>query len=113
MKVAIIGSRSLRVENIGSYISESTDEIVSGGARGVDNCAKEYAQKNGIKYKEFLPNYQQYGRAAPIFRNNEIIDYADVIVAFWDGKSKGTKYVIDRCEKLHKKIKVYVLKKEK
>ena len=47
----------------------------------------------------FLPEYSRYGRGAPLKRNPQIIEYADVVIAFWDGKSKGTKYVIDNCKK--------------
>lgn len=61
-----------------------------------------------MKFKEFLPEYEKYGRRAPLVRNDLIIDYADAVIAFWDGKSKGTKYVIDRCKKVNKDIKIYV-----
>ena len=101
MKVAIVGSRSITEINIEKYISEC-DEIVSGGAQGVDACAAEYANKNGIKLTEFLPQYSRYGRAAPIIRNKKIVDYADKIILFWDGKSKGTLSVIKYAEKICK-----------
>ena len=110
MKVAVIGSRTLNVD-LDDYIPEDTTEIVSGGAKGIDLCAKEYALKQGKKYTEFLPLYNKYGKAAPIKRNDEIIEYADIILAFWDGKSRGTKYVIDRCIKLNKAIKVIKMQK--
>ena len=58
MRVAVIGSRGLEIENIGEYLPKNTSEIVSGGAKGVDNCAKEYAIKHNIKLTEFLPNYR-------------------------------------------------------
>lgn len=45
MKVAIIGSRTLRIENLGDYLPENVTEIISGGAVGVDTCAREYAKK--------------------------------------------------------------------
>lgn len=107
MKVAIIGSRSLSVDNIENYLPNHITEIVSGGAKGIDTVAREYALKNNVKLVEFIPNYSRYGKAAPLKRNIEIIDYADVIVAFWDGKSKGTKFVIDHCK--DKNIIVYNL----
>lgn len=109
MKLAIIGSRNLIVNNLKEYISEDVTEIVSGGARGVDECAKKYAQENAIKYVQFLPQYDKFARAAPLKRNEQIIDYCDEVLAFWDGKSRGTKFVIDRCKKMDKKIKVVVL----
>ena len=105
MKIAIVGSRSITEVNIGKYISEC-DEIVSGGAQGVDFCAAEYARKNGIKLTEFLPQYSRYGRAAPIIRNKKIVDYADKIIVFWDGKSKGTLSVIKYAEKIYKPCEI-------
>ena len=57
MKVAVIGSRGLTVENLGDYLPQATDEIVSGGAKGIDACAREYAEKAGLRLTEFLPDY--------------------------------------------------------
>lgn len=107
MKIAVIGSRGLRVDDLGKYLPENTTEIVSGGAKGVDTSAKEYAEKNNIKLTEFLPEYEKYGRGAPLRRNLQIIGYADEVLAFWDGTSRGTKYVIDNCKKQNKKVTVY------
>ncbi len=98
MKIAIIGSRSITMTNIDEYVSNN-DEIVSGGAAGADSCAAEYARSKGLKLTEFLPQYDKYGRAAPIVRNKEIVDYADKVVAFWDGRSKGTLFVIKYAQK--------------
>ena len=58
MKIAIIGSRNLVVNNISAYLPKDVTEIVSGGAKGIDNCARTYAIKNNIKLTEFLPNYK-------------------------------------------------------
>ena len=109
MKVAVVGSRSIFVTDIGMYISDG-DEIVSGGAVGVDSCAAEYAKKNGLKLTVFLPQYERYGRAAPIARNKKIVDYADKIIAFWDGKSKGTLSVIKYAEKTGKLCEIILCK---
>lgn len=108
MKVAVIGSRELRVDNLGKYLPEEVTEIVSGGARGIDTSAREYALKNNIKLKEFLPEYEKYGRSAPLKRNIQIIDYADMVLAFWDGKSRGTKFVIDNCKRIGKRVKIFI-----
>ncbi len=105
MKIAVIGSRSITVSDIGRYISDG-DEIVSGGASGVDSCAAEYAKANGIKLTVFPPQYERYGRAAPIVRNKEIVNYADKIIAFWNGSSKGTLSVIKYAEKVGKPCKI-------
>ena len=109
MKVAVIGSRNIEVKNLGDYLPENTTEIVSGGAKGVDLCARAYAEENGIKLTEFLPDYARYRRGAPLKRNIQIIEYADTVLAFWDGKSRGTKFVIDNCEKIGREVKVIIL----
>ena len=109
MKVAIIGSRGINIENLGDYLPEGTDEIVSGGAKGVDTCAREYANTHGIKLTEFLPQYKLYGRGAPLKRNLQIIEYADTVLAFWDGESKGTAFVIENCKKLSKELRVIII----
>jgi len=46
-----------------------------------------------------LPKYEKFDRSAPLKRNIEIIEYGDLVLAFWDGKSRGTKFVIDSCKK--------------
>lgn len=88
MKVAIVGSRGLKVPNLGNYLPENVTEIVSGGAKGVDTCAKEYALSRGIKLTEYLPEYEKYGKVAPLKRNITIIESADLVLAFWDGISR-------------------------
>lgn len=109
MKVAVIGSRGLSVSDLGRYLPENTTEIVSGGAKGVDTSAREYALAHGIKLMEFLPEYTKYGRSAPLKRNITIIEYSDIVLAFWDGKSRGTKFVIDNCRKLGVEVRVYII----
>ncbi len=109
MKIAIVGSRDVTVSDIGRYIS-NVDEIVSGGAAGVDYCAAEYAKENGIKITVFLPQYERYGRAAPIIRNKEIVDYSDKIIAFWNGSSKGTLSVIKHAQKTGKLCEIVICK---
>lgn len=73
MITAIVGSRSIVVKNIENYIPKETSMIISGGAKGIDTCAREYAQKNKIPLLEILPEYSLYGKAAPIRRNDEIV----------------------------------------
>ena len=105
MKVAVVGSRGILAVDVGVYISDG-DEIVSGDAVGVDSCAAEYARNNGLKLTVFLPQYERYGRAAPIVRNKKIVDYADKVVVFWDGKSRGTLSVIKYAKKVGKQCEV-------
>lgn len=109
MKVAVIGSRGLSVSDLGRYLPENSTEIVSGGAKGVDTSAREYALSHGIKLTEFLPEYTRFGRSAPLKRNITIIEYSDIVIAFWDGKSRGTKFVIDNCRKLGVEVRVYII----
>ena len=106
MRIAIVGSRTLTVEDLGHYLPEDVTEIVSGGAKGIDRCAKQYARENQIKLTEFLPDYHRYGRGAPLKRNLNIVDYADCVIAFWDGQSRGTKSVIELCQQKKKRITV-------
>ena len=93
---------------MGKYLPEGVTEIGSGGARGVDTSAREYAHANGIKLTEFLPDYDKYGRRAPIIRNDLIVEYADMVIAFWDGKSRGTQYVIRKCRETNTPYKVFI-----
>lgn len=109
MKIAVIGSRNLHIENLGIYLPQDCTEIVSGGAKGVDQSAAEFARIHGIKLSEFLPQYSIYGKGAPIVRNKQIVDYADLVLAFWDGRSAGTRSVIKYCEKIGKECKIILL----
>lgn len=112
MKVAIVGSRTLTVTNFEDYLPEDCTEIVSGGARGIDTCARRWAQAQGIPVTEFLPDYDRYGRSAPLRRNDQIVDYADMVVAFWDRKSRGTMYTVKRAKEMGKPVKLFALSEE-
>ena len=110
MKLAVIGSRNIKDLVIDGYIPEGVCEIVSGGARGVDTLARDFANRKGIKLVEFLPDYNLYGRSAPIKRNRQIAEYADEALAIWDGKSKGTEHTIRFFKELGKRVSVIILK---
>ena len=112
MRAAIIGSRNLHINNLEQYIPDNITEIISGGAKGIDTCAREYAITHNIKLTEFLPEYQKYGKSAPLKRNITIIQNADIVLAFWDGHSKGTKFVIDQCKKYKVTVKIILLEKK-
>ncbi len=107
MRVAVVGSRGLKIDSLEGYLPSCVTEIVSGGAKGVDTSAREWARANGLKLTEFLPDYKRYGRAAPLKRNITIIENADLVLAFWDGVSRGTQYVINYCRKRNIPIIVY------
>lgn len=112
MKIAVVGSRGVLVddETLLQYLSEG-DEVVSGGAEGVDRCAAECAKKHGLCLVELLPCYERYGRAPPIVRNKELVDYADRVVVFWDGRSRGAHSVIRYAQKTGKDIEVILCDK--
>ena len=108
MRVAVIGSRGISVQELEKYLPPDTTEIVSGGARGVDTSAREYALRHGLKLTEFLPEYKKYGLKAPLKRNITIIEHADLVLAFWNGSSHGTKFVIDHCTQMGVPVKVLI-----
>lgn len=104
MKIAIIGSRecgniNLERELVKRFEILTNDTIISGGARGIDTLAAQFARKHGIKLLEFRPDYATFGRGATFVRNRLIVDMADVVVAFWDCSSRGTKYTIEYAKK--------------
>lgn len=109
MNVAIVGSRGLNIEIPQECIPKETTLIVSGGAIGIDRKAREFAYKNGIEIMEILPEYKLYGKSAPLIRNDIIIEKSDLVVIFWDGKSRGTNYVMKKCKNLNKKHEVYLV----
>lgn len=100
-KVIIAGSRSfqnysLLKEYADFKLSQICDsiEIVSGGARGADTLGERYAKENGYSIKVFLADWEQFGKAAGYMRNVQMAEYADALLAFWDGKSRGTMHMI-------------------
>jgi len=84
----------------------SITEIVSGGAKGADTLAEQFAKENNLPVKIFKPDWAKYGRGAGPVRNKQIVEYADKVIAFWDGESKGTKSSIDLAEKSGKLLTV-------
>jgi len=110
MKVAIIGSRNLSID-IEAFLPQGVTLIVSGGAKGIDTLAEEYADKHNIPKLIFLPDYKKYSKKAPLIRNKLIVDNADIVIVFWDGESRGTKFTIDYAKRQGKKVIVYVIDK--
>ena len=108
MKVAVIGSRSVTAYPLADVLPADTTEIISGGARGADTLARQYAVANGIPFTEIRPDYARYGKGAPLRRNTDIIARADLVIALWDGKSTGTAHAIRQCKKLGKPFRLIV-----
>lgn len=100
MKIAVVGSRDASLYMLGivrDYIKSLPRDaiVISGGARGVDKVAEATAESLGIKTLIFEADWDGQGKGAGFIRNREIIAEAEYVVAFWDGKSKGTKHTID------------------
>ena len=116
MKVIIAGSRAFNNYNLLAQTLQEMnldiDEIVCGGARGADSLGAEWARKNGVIIQYFYPDWDKYGKIAGIIRNHEMGDYADYLIAFWDGKSTGTKDMINYMQQLGKRGKVVLFTNE-
>jgi len=81
-------------------------KIISGGAVGADKLGEKYARENNIEMIIIKPDWKKNGRKAGILRNKDIVDGADLVIAFWDGVSKGTSNTIERSRKDKKLIKI-------
>lgn len=109
MKLLIVGSRGITNFNLSPYIPNDIDAIISGGANGIDALAEQYADDHRISKYIIRPKYNIYGRAAPLYRNKDMVDMADFVLIIWDGKSKGTKYTIDYAKKINKNCEVVIV----
>ncbi len=112
MTIAVVGSRDFDGYN---YLSKSLeiyfptiDKIISGGARGADSLAARYAKEHDIPLIEFLPDWDRYGKSAGFKRNQQIVDATNVVVAYWDGKSHGTKHSINIADALQKPVLIFL-----
>lgn len=120
LKIVVFGSREAKIsrpefertldveiEKILVPTSFVKIEIISGGAVGIDTMAKKYAESRGIDFKEFLPDYDKYGRIAPLRRNQEMAEYADAGIGFSIGNSPGTHHMVQ--EAIKKQLNPVVL----
>ena len=116
MKVIIAGSRNIsdttnNRQHLINAINESffvVTEVVCGMAWGVDNLGRIWAESNGIKVTQFPADWKKYGKGAGIVRNLEMAEYADGLIAVWDGTSRGTANMIQTAK--NKGLKIYVYK---
>ena len=102
----IAGSRSITDFDLSPYVPSEFDTIISGGADGIDALAEEYADFHRLSKYIIRPRYKAYGRAAPLKRNEEMVDIADAVLVIWDGISKGTKHTISYAKKAKKPLTV-------
>jgi len=109
-KIGVVGSRTFNnyqyMKNILDKLF-SCNKIISGGAIGADSLAARYAKENNIELEEFLPDWNRYGKSAGFKRNKQIVDASDIIVAFWDGESRGTANTISLAHKQNKTVYRY------
>ena len=115
MKVIIAGSRNYDIDTIYETVAKAVSdsgfvptEIVSGGAQGIDLAGELYAERNNIPVKRFIPDWAKYGAAGGPIRNKEMSEYAEALIAVWDGTSRGTKNMLDHMYR--KKKKVFLVK---
>ena len=96
-------------EMVLAYVRELAKEtiIVTGGARGVDTWAETAARQKGLAVELFIPEWDKLGRGAGMIRNQKIVDACDRLVAFWDGKSRGTKDSIEKARRAGKQVDIY------
>ena len=106
MKLMIAGSRSIKEFDLSHFVAEDTHLIISGGADGVDTLAEQFADKNRISKLILRPRYDLYGKAAPLKRNEEMVELADKILVIWDGRSKGSAYTVNYAKMRNKEVEV-------
>jgi len=118
MKLGIIGSRNItNFKTFEPYITkivqdENITTLVSGGATGVDSFAEKYSVKHQLKLILYKPNWQKHGMNAGFIRNHDIIKSSDIILAIWDGSSKGTKHSINLANNYGKPIKIITVRRK-
>lgn len=84
--------------------------IVSGGCRGADMLGERYAAERGYAVERHLVDWKQYGRSAGPRRNREMVEAADYVIAFWDGRSRGTASLIDYAKERKKPLRVKTIR---
>jgi hypothetical protein len=111
MKIVIAGSRTITdYSALIKALSQSDfciTEVVCGGARGVDSLGAKWASERGLPCAIMIPNWGRFGRAAGMYRNADMADYADGGLILWDGESRGTLDMIDKLRRLKKPVEVY------
>ena len=111
LRIIIAGSRDfndyeLLKKSVIEIITKKTmlpdlTRIISGGARGADTLGERFANEMGLEISRFIPDWDGLGKRAGYVRNAEMAKFAvedgnyGVLIAFWDGQSRGTKHMID------------------
>jgi hypothetical protein len=109
-RVAIVGSRDYPdLSRVRTYVAGLPDDtvIISGGARGVDREAERAARTRGLRTLIFPADWTTYGKRAGYVRNQTIVDHADDVVAFWDGRSPGTADTIRKAQQAGLSVRIF------
>ena len=106
MKLLVVGSRSIENFDLSPYIDTNVSAIISGGACGIDTIAEQYADRHRLSKYIIRPRYELYGRAAPLYRNRQMVDMADSILIICDGRSRGTQATIQYAKDANKALTV-------
>lgn len=112
LKIGIVGTRNPKItfEEFSKIIDVyNPTHIISGGAKGIDTFAENYAKLNNLPFTIFPPEYNKYGRIATFIRNQQIVDASDMIIAFSSKESKGTIDTIRRTKRSNKSLKVHLI----
>lgn len=108
--VCINGSRTITYINLDTWLNPSEIGcVVSGGANGVDTLAEQWAKRHNIEFVAFPAHWDRWGKRAGMLRNEDMCNFADILVSFWDGKSSGTKHAIDYMKKLGRKVEIHLV----
>ena len=106
--VAIVGSRTFNDYDLLKQTMKELDftpsKIVSGGATGADSLGAKYGKENSIPVTIFKPDWTKHGKSAGFIRNTDIVLASDIVIAFWDGKSNGTRDTINKAKKESKQV---------
>ena len=110
-KTIVAGGRTYQLSEEDYKILDNAgiSEIVCGGAKGADQCGKEWAKTYEVPVKMFPADWNTHGKAAGPIRNKQMAEYADSLIAFWDGKSRGTKNMIETAKKLKLNVEVVMI----
>lgn len=115
IKIGVIGSRSFNdYQLLKSVLNEYLGKvwvIVSGGASGADSLGEKWAKENNIKTCIYKPDWNKHGKAAGFIRNKDIVEDSDLIIAFWDGLSRGTEHSINLTKKMNKQYRIVYFNK--
>jgi predicted Rossmann fold nucleotide-binding protein DprA/Smf involved in DNA uptake len=109
VNIAIIGGRSFKnkklLQKTMQYYLDKYNilHIISGGAKGADTMGVQWANKHNIDTIVFKPDFKKHKRAYH-YRNRQIVREADIVIAFWNTSSTGTKYTIDYARTLNKDV---------